>query len=101
MDFSLKYRIKSRPRFIAFVAITMIAMVVMVNTIIGTYNAASYSVQDYIFVEVESGDSIWSIAQEHMPAGMDTRRAVHKICAINDIGSVVYEGQVLKIPVYE
>ena len=79
----------------------MILTVVLINTLIGTYNAASYTVRDYAYVEVTSGDSLWSIAKENMPADMDTRRAVYKICKINDIDENVYEGQVLKIPVYE
>ncbi len=102
MNFALNYRIKSRTRFITFVALTLILTVVLVNTFIGSYNAASYSIRDYVSVQVESGDSLWSIAKAHMPSDMDPRHAVHKICVINDItADSIYEGQVLQIPVYE
>lgn len=36
-------------------------------------------------VNVQSGDTLWNIAEENVPTGMDIREYIYNICEINDI----------------
>ncbi len=103
MDTCFKtYRIKSRTRFIIFVAVAVIFAVVALNTMIGSYNVSSETIVNYIDIQVQSGDTLWSIAREYMPSDMDIRDAVYELCSVNDIqGKYIYDGQILHIPIYE
>jgi len=95
------YRIKSRLRFTVFVALMIIITVSSANTILGFYDASSLTVKEYKIVEISSGDTLWHIAKEYMPSDMDTRKAVHQICNLNDITAAdLYPGQTIQIPVY-
>lgn len=96
------YRIKSRTRFIIFVTLSLILAVVLVNTLIGSYNASSETIKTYMDIQVQSGDTLWSIAETYMPADMDLRHAVYKLCLINDIeNNYIYAGQIIQVPVYQ
>ena len=54
---------------------------------------------DGVYVSVERGDSLWSIAGEYKPASRDTRSFMQTIARTNGMsGTAVYEGQVLYIP---
>lgn len=96
------YRIKSRFRFTAFVVIVLLMSVMGVNSMLGFYDASSLTLKEYIDIEICAGDTLWQIAGTYMPPDMDTRKAVHKLCAINDIAAdEIYPGQVIKVPVYQ
>lgn len=50
-------------------------------------------------VVVSSGDTLWSIAKAHKPAGMDVREAIHHLQTRNGIPtSALTTGQSLIIP---
>ena len=52
-----------------------------------------------VYVSVERGESLWSIAGEYKPASRDTRAFMQTIAKMNGLsGTTVYEGQVLYIP---
>ena len=92
------YRITSRARFIAFVTISIILFTLCFNLLFALNTAQSESVDKYITVGVNSGDSLWSIAETYMP-DMDTREAVYMIKQINDIDSeYLMAGSTLEIP---
>lgn len=95
------YRIKSRTRFTLFIAIALILIVTMANTILGFNDASSMTLQEYISIEIEAGDTLWQIASDYMPDDMDPRMAVHKLCQINSIDAEMLQpGQIIKVPVY-
>ena len=74
--------------------------VTAVNALFGFYTADGMTEQNYIQVQVESGDTLWSIADEYMPSDMDRRESVHIISTANKISaSQLYPGQILDIPV--
>jgi len=51
---------------------------------------------DYV---VSSGDTLWSIAEAHAPAGEDLRKVVYEIKGATGVASSeLHPGQVLKIP---
>ena len=92
------YRITSRTRFIAFVAISIILFTMIFNFIFGLNTAQSESVDQYIKVGVMSGDTLWSIAKTHMP-DTDTREAVYIIKQVNGLeNDYIQVGSMLDIP---
>lgn len=96
-----RYRIKNRVRFAAFIIISLLMVCTLANTVLGFNNAIALTDQQYIEIHVNSGDTLWSIADQHMPDNMDPRDAVYEICKANDMkNSQLYAGQTLLIPVY-
>ena len=92
------YRITSRSRFIAFVAISIILFTMIFNFAFTLNTAQSGTVDQYIKVGVMSGDTLWSIAETYMP-DMDTREAVYIIKQVNGLDSnIISAGAVLEIP---
>ena len=97
---SKNYRIKSRFRFTVFVVLTIVLMTTAVNFALGLNTAASSTVQEYMDVEIKSGDTLWNIAETYMPDNMDTREAVYQICSLNDISAdELYAGMTIQVPV--
>ena len=48
---------------------------------------------------VRPGDTLWSIAAEITPAGVDVREAIAVVRELNELdASVIHPGQVLKLP---
>ena len=92
------YRITSRSRFIAFVAITIILFTMIFNFMFTLNTAQSETVEQFIKVGVMSGDTLWSIAETYMP-DMDTREAVYIIKQVNGLDTnIITAGSVLEIP---
>ena len=92
------YRITSRVRFIAFVAISIIIFTMAFNMMFELNTAQSETKDNYIKVGVMSGDSLWSIAQTYMP-DTDTREAVYIIKKVNGLESDCLSiGSTLDIP---
>ena len=95
-----RYRIKNRVRFASFIVISLLLVCTIFNTALGFNDALALSEQQYIEIEVESGDTLWTIADEYMPDDMDIREAVYMICETNDVdANTLYAGQTLNIPV--
>lgn len=97
-----KYRITNKVRFAAFIIISLLMLCTIANTVLGFNDAIALTEQQYIEIQVESGDTLWSIADRYMPNDTDPRDAVYEICEINDISaSELYAGQTLLIPISE
>ena len=95
-----RYRIKNRVRFASFIVISLLLVCTIFNTVLGFNDALALSEQQYIEIEVDSGDTLWTIADEYMPDDMDIREAVYMICEANDVdANTLYAGQTLNIPV--
>lgn len=59
--------------------------------------AADFS-QSAIYV-VQPGDSLWEIAQSHVPERMDIRVYIHQLRLLNQLEqSVIHTGQSLLLP---
>ncbi|WP_379347731.1 LysM peptidoglycan-binding domain-containing protein [Paenibacillus sp. GCM10027629] len=51
-------------------------------------------------VVVSSGDTLWAIAKEHKPAGMDVRNYIEMIKDLNGKrNSSIQSGEVIKLPI--
>ena len=95
-----RYRIKNRVRFASFIVISLLLVCTIFNTALGFNDALALSEQQYIEIQVESGDTLWTIADEYMPDDIDIREAVYMICETNDVdANTLYAGQTLSIPV--
>ena len=95
-----RYRIKNRVRFASFIVISLLLVCTVFNTALGFNDALALSEQQYIEIQVESGDTLWTIADEYMPDDMDLRDAVYMICDANDMNAnELYAGQTLNVPV--
>lgn len=57
--------------------------------------------QSYTDYYVKNGDTLWNISLEKMPIDYDVRRMVYDIKSLNNMEtSYIYEGDIIKIPVY-
>ncbi len=55
--------------------------------------------QTYVEVIVQPGDTVWDLARQHGPEGVDPRRTAYRIAQANDLeGYVIRPGQTLLIP---
>ena len=63
-----------------------------------TNGTAALKPQAYSFT-VHTGDSLWEIAEDHAPAGMDTATAIRWIEQTNGLDSaLIMAGQLLIVP---
>ena len=93
-------KVKSRVRFTAIVLIMLFAVTGLFNTMLGLNDALGLTKQEYIEVNINSGDTLWTIAEQYMPSDMDIRKAVHIIKNVNEIDSQLQPGQTILIPEY-
>ncbi len=94
-----RYVIKSKFRFTVFLAVIILISITTVTAVLGMNDASGMTKQQYTQIRVYPGDTLWSIACEHMPDDMDVREAVHILSNINQISaSQLYAGQIIKIP---
>ena len=93
-------KVKSRVRFTAFVLIMLFAVTGLFNTMLGLNDALGLTKQEYIEVSINSGDTLWTIAEQYMPSDMDIRKAVHIIKNVNEIDSQLQPGQTILVPEY-
>ncbi len=49
-------------------------------------------------ITVHEGDTLWSVAEAHAPAGMDPRAYVDLVAAINDVDGGLVAGMRIKLP---
>jgi len=95
------YRITSRFRFTAFVVLTIILLTTVINFALGLNTAASLTIQEYMYLDVMPGDTLWSIAQTYMADDLDVRQAVYELCELNNISaSNLYAGMTIQVPIY-
>ena len=95
------YRIANRFRFTAFVVISIILLTTVINFALGLNTAASLTIQEYMYLDVMPGDTLWSIAQTYMADDLDVRQAVYELCELNNISaSNLYAGMTIQVPIY-
>jgi LysM repeat protein len=86
----------ARIRALSIISITVIIMFLLLTSA----SQATGEVTDTFDYRVRPGDTLWGIALEHGPDGMDTRAIISTIERINGLdGGVLQAGAVLEIPV--
>lgn len=82
--------------------ISIIILLALATTALGLNTAQSLQEEQYLIVSIESGDTLWDIAQSNSPDHMDTRKVIYQIKQVNDLDNgYIYPGQTIKIPLYE
>jgi len=91
-----KYRLVNRRRFYIFVMMITIA----VTSLMFAANVqGADTAERYQTVVVEQGDTLWNIASEYNN-GQELRSYIDEVKKANNMeSSVIYEGDVLKMPV--
>ncbi|MGI9666494.1 MAG: LysM peptidoglycan-binding domain-containing protein [Acidimicrobiia bacterium] len=88
----------ARIRALSIISITVVVLLLL----LASASHATGTVTDTFDYRVKPGDTLWNIAQEHGPEGLDVRNAVTTIERINGLsGSVLQAGQVIEIPVVD
>jgi hypothetical protein len=94
-----KYRIKSKSRFIAFLAIALFLTISAADALTGENHAESLTRPVYSEIVIQYGDTLWNLAREFGPGNQDVRETVYEICRINDISvGGIYPGQAILVP---
>lgn len=91
-------RIVSKTRFITFVVVVILVGSLSVAGMLGALTVHSSQADDFRKVEVQSGDTIWTIAEAYYP-GEDVRKRVYDICQVNHVrAEELQAGQTLLLP---
>lgn len=94
------YHIVNRFRFTVFMAAVILTVCTLIGLALGVYNASGTTYHSYETITIQSGDTLWSIAEEYAPANQDIRDYIYEICDKNDItASDLVQGQDILIPV--
>lgn len=84
-------------RMLIILSVVIFSLTGFMNVVTNASKVVSYEK----FV-VSSGDSLWSIAVDHKPDGMDTREYIGQIKKLNSLQtSNIQAGQVLSLPYME
>ena len=96
-----RYYIASKFRFSVFI-ITMVLMIIMsISAMVHNVYAGGKGdvTNTYYAITVESGDTLWEIAQRYSNDNTDIRRFIYEISSINGLDTAeIVEGQQLLIP---
>ena len=96
-----RYRIQNRFRFITFLTLLIVISFFAIGSMCGANQSDSLSTPAYVEVQVQSGDTLWNIADVYGPADVEVRRVIYEICLLNDItADTIVAGQTLLIPEY-
>lgn len=94
-----KYRIKSKFRFITSLVIMAGLFLGVFGAITGINVSTALTQPEYEQVYINSGDTLWNIANEYKSENTDTRKAIYEICRVNDIeASDLQPGMVISVP---
>lgn len=75
--------IKSKVRFCTFICIVTLLFTCSFGLITNkTDTSQNVELQT---INVQNGDTLWNIAEEYAPVGMDIREYIYNICKINNI----------------
>ena len=80
---------------LAAVAIAVVALTVLGGGQEAVAPAAQQGKQTAV---VQTGETLWDIAERHAPEGMDTRVYVDFLVRANDIGPVLQAGTKIRLP---
>lgn len=95
-----RYRVNNRIRFTVFVVLVILFVTLLANFVLGLNTADSATYIDYKEIEIVSGDTLWSIAEQYMTSNADIRKSVYELCKINDINAAQLQvGMTILVPI--
>ncbi len=89
---------RKRPTLMPAVALAALGALITIPTL---SNARLYAAppERFEMVTVHQGDTLWTIAEAHTPAGSDVEESIDTIVSANHLsGTTVYPGQTIRIP---
>lgn len=85
----------ARIRALSIISITVVVILLLLASAV----QATPDPTETTTYRVRGGDTLWQIAAEYGPQGMDRREVVGVIERLNDIDGYLQVGQLLEIPV--
>ncbi|MBR1970453.1 MAG: LysM peptidoglycan-binding domain-containing protein [Clostridia bacterium] len=77
----------------------MFVLMFIISTVVFSLSANSADKKGVKAITVKAGDTLWSIAKEHKPEGIDIAEYVYEISKNNGIdNSHIYVGQTVYVP---
>ncbi|NLK63706.1 MAG: LysM peptidoglycan-binding domain-containing protein [Tissierellia bacterium] len=93
-----KYKVTDIRKFKRFMFLTVLLISLIAFTSILTLNAYSKDIQQFDYVSVQQGDTLWSIAKGYA-GSKDIREVVYNISELNNIHNTpIQPGDIIKIP---
>lgn len=95
-----RYKIINKTRFYSSITSVCVILLLVIFNLLTTNKVHSsvYEVK-YKEVQVTEGDTLWTIAMNHLPNNTDIRKMIYNIKEFNDMSSsYIYPGNVIKIP---
>ena len=91
-----KYVLKNKRKFFSFVFVISVLAFIMIYT----SSVSGYQEPKYQSIFVNSGDTLWSIAEKYGSDSIDIRDYIYNIREINNLDSSnLYENTTILIPV--
>ena len=96
-----KIIIADKSRFIFFVVLVLTIVAITAVAFFSAGSVKGRNESDFMEVHIVKGDTLWDIAVTYNPGRKDIRKLVFDIMKANNMdSSVVFEGQVIKVPTY-
>ncbi|MEI8215607.1 MAG: LysM peptidoglycan-binding domain-containing protein [Eubacteriales bacterium] len=94
-----KLVVKSKFRFTIFITVMILFSTFTLGTAFGVYDSESLTKPLYYQVQIQTGDTLWEIAQLYGPKDQDIRKSIFDICQVNNISAEqIYPGQLILVP---
>lgn len=94
-----KYRIVAPVRFTAIVTTLVLISVFVISGLFGYSDVSAAPDPEYVSVRVQSGDTLWTLANTYGPEDQDVRETIYQIRTANNMSSAeIYAGQYIIIP---
>ncbi|MDF2987072.1 MAG: Peptidoglycan-binding LysM [Eubacterium sp.] len=91
-----RYVLKNKVKFFSFIFLTSLIIFMMVYTV----SVSGHKEPCYETVTINSGDTLWSIAQQYNSDNRDIRGYIHDIKKLNNLdSSLLIENTSIIIPV--
>ncbi len=96
-----RYRVSSKIRFSIFLAFIAVLILSTYMAFVGVTDAQGDTVERYEIISVNDGDSLWTLAKNHVPKDMDIREYVYHVAKYNDVDpGDLNQGDKIKLPIY-
>lgn len=93
---------RKNKNFTMFFCIVAVIGLIMLNTHVSHARAQAYEYHDVGIWVVESGDTLWGIAEKHCDNSHDVRKVIDIIQDLNGgISANIQPGQVIDVPLFE
>lgn len=95
-----KYKVRSKFKFSVFLTVLLVLLGFSFSNALDANPNAQMPEPEYITIQVESGDTLWEIANSLNDGKTDPRKIIYDICELNQLNDKdIYPGQILKVNV--